>query len=67
MPEFKKGDVVELKSGGPAMTIHDLGSWDLKGVEDGAKCVWFDGSTKHEDFFELSVLKEVDPAYHGRS
>jgi uncharacterized protein YodC (DUF2158 family) len=61
-----KGDVVELKSGGPSMTIQDLGSWEARGIEDGALCVWFEGKTKHEDVFDLSALKEVDEAYRGR-
>lgn len=36
MSEFKVGDVVRLKSGGPQMTIHDF-------LEDGkVECAWFD-------------------------
>ena len=66
MSDFKKGAVVELKSGGPAMTIQDLGNWEMKGIEDGAMCVWFDGKTKHQDVFDVASLKEVDEAYHGR-
>lgn len=31
---FKVGDVVELKSGGPDMTVEDI-------TDDGVACVWF--------------------------
>ncbi|WP_130905312.1 DUF2158 domain-containing protein [Pseudomonas sp. Sample_22] len=67
MSDFTKGDVVELKSGGPAMTIQDLGNWETRGIEDGAMCVWFDGKTKHQDVFDVASLKAVDEAYRGRS
>ena len=39
---LKKGDIVELKSGGAAMTIADP---DYDG-EDGALCVWHDSNGK---------------------
>ncbi|MGY4663225.1 uncharacterized protein YodC (DUF2158 family) [Pseudomonas chlororaphis] len=64
---IEKGDVVELKSGGPSMTVQILGKWDMKGIEEGALCVWFDGKTKHQDVFDVATLKPVDEAYHGRS
>ncbi|WP_339504002.1 YodC family protein [Pseudomonas sp. RL_105y_Pfl2_101] len=63
---IEKGDVVELKSGGPSMTVQTLGNWEMKGIEDGAMCVWFDGKTKHQDVFDVAVLKPVDEAYRGR-
>lgn len=57
MSEIKKGDVVVLKSGGPKMTVSELGSWDMKGIEEGAKCSWFEGSTRHQDIFDIAELK----------
>jgi uncharacterized protein YodC (DUF2158 family) len=45
MPQFRVGDVVQLKSGGPDMTVsHILPSGNMF-------CVWFDGSEKREETF----------------
>ena len=41
--EFKIGDVVKLKSGGPNMTVEVIG-------EQGVYCAWFDKSEKKEHF-----------------
>jgi uncharacterized protein YodC (DUF2158 family) len=43
MADFKKGDLVQVKSGGPAMTVSDVGNYGGfgGGPEDGVKCVWF--------------------------
>ncbi len=44
MPDaFKPGDVVRLKSGGPAMTITRL---NPAGIENGATCQWFNDKAK---------------------
>jgi len=58
MSEFKKGDVVQLKSGGPKMTISDLGDYSPLGPEDGAKCVWFEKEKRQEHVFDTAVLKK---------
>lgn len=48
MPRFKKGDIVQLKSGGPKMTIED------DNLYGGNVCVvWFAGSKMES--------KNVDP------
>jgi uncharacterized protein YodC (DUF2158 family) len=52
--EFKKGDVVVLKSGGPRMTVSQTGE-DSYG-EQKVWCVWFERNTKHEDTFDPAVL-----------
>ena len=56
MSEFNKGDVVFLKSGGPAMTITDSES-------ETSFCEWFD---KHHAFHSKSfiniALTRDDPA-----
>lgn len=53
--EFKAGDCVELKSGGPLMTIKDVSKFRPPVVE--ALCVWFDGKKKKEELFGLETLK----------
>ena len=52
--DFKSGDVVLLKSGSPTMTIESIGVYS--GITK-AKCIWFDGSKKYTDTFELSTLE----------
>jgi uncharacterized protein YodC (DUF2158 family) len=52
MDQFKVGDVVELKSGGPKMTVEDVTSWQGK-----AKCVWFEGAQAKEEIFEVATLR----------
>lgn len=52
--DFKEGDVVRLKSGGPEMTISTM-------TERGsAECWWFvDGGPKWQQF-KLHTLKKID-------
>jgi len=57
MSEFKKGDTVILKSGGPLMTIQDIG--DYGRIKKGAACIWFDGKRKIEDVFDLETLESA--------
>jgi len=46
---IKVGDVVALKSGGPSMTVAEVGEYDMK-------CQWFDGLKLVEGWFpEMSV------------
>ncbi|MCY4596593.1 MAG: DUF2158 domain-containing protein [Bryobacterales bacterium] len=52
--EFKKGDIVKLKSGGPDMTINVITD------RESAECWWFvDGDTKWQTF-GLHALDKVD-------
>lgn len=47
--EFNPGDVVQLKSGGPSMTIES--------VNDGiALCVWFEKSRQNREGFSTVLL-----------
>lgn len=56
--EIKAGDVVVLKSGGPKMTVSEVGSYGMtKGIEKGAKCTWFDKTTLKEEVFHLEAIK----------
>lgn len=55
MANLKNGDVVQLKSNGPAMTIQEI-------RDDGiALCVWFDGKTRFEGVFKLDNLTTENP------
>lgn len=58
--EFKAGDVVQLKSGGPDMTIEDIGKYGPGATTDRAKCVWFEGMKRKDDLFELATLRGAD-------
>jgi uncharacterized protein YodC (DUF2158 family) len=45
MEDFEIGNVVQLRSGGPKMTVHGL-------VSDGdVICQWFEGNAVHEESF----------------
>jgi len=58
MSDIQKGDVVQLKSGGPVMTVKELGDYSesIVGIKDGVRCVWFDGQKPQEKVFDLSTL-----------
>jgi uncharacterized protein YodC (DUF2158 family) len=51
--QFKAGDTVALKSGGPTMTVAKI---------DGGRalCEWFEGSKAQSRYFDFVVLKHVD-------
>ena len=57
--EFQVGDVVQLKSGGPEMTIETIGKFGMGSTHDEAKCVWFDGKNRKEGVFELHTLTKA--------
>jgi uncharacterized protein YodC (DUF2158 family) len=56
--EIKAGDTVELKSGGPLMTVERV----FAGIknEPKAACQWFEGSKAMSENFSVSSLKKVD-------
>lgn len=58
MNDFNIGDVVELKSGGPSMTVSEL-SKDGKMVN----CMWFSENTPKKHMFtnETLVKKDMKP------
>ncbi|HKZ77026.1 MAG TPA: DUF2158 domain-containing protein [Pyrinomonadaceae bacterium] len=61
MEDFEIGDVVELRSGGPKMTVHSL-------VSDGdVVCQWFESNEVHEENFPKEVLKKVEQVEGGGS
>ena len=49
-PGISVGDVVRLKSGGPAMTVESVISGDV------VTCVWFSEERKFNTFFVASTL-----------
>jgi len=56
MDEIKKGDEVKLKSGGPIMTVQDIGDYVTAGIEDGISCIWFEGKDIKEKVFDRATL-----------
>jgi uncharacterized protein YodC (DUF2158 family) len=54
--EFKAGDCVVLKSGGPSMTIKDIGEYSFE--KDVALCEWFDGTKIKSHVFKPESLKK---------
>lgn len=62
MDQMKVGDVVKLKSGGPRMTIEEIGDYSPMGSagHDQAKCVWFEGAKRMRGAFEFSTLEISD-------
>ncbi len=54
MDNFKTGDTVQLKSGGPVMTV--------TGKTGGGKltCAWFENSESKRDIFPPESLKPAD-------
>ena len=52
--DLKPGDLVQLKSGGPAMTYEGEGSWG------DALCCWFDGGKRMREGFTFAALKRAE-------
>lgn len=58
--EIEIGSVVQLKSGGPAMTVANLGESQLGTMT--AWCEWFDEKRQpRKETFTLTVLKLYKP------
>lgn len=60
---FAKGDLVQMKSGGPVMTVADMGNYSGYGMgpKDGAKCTWFDKKDDlKEQVFDVAVLEKYE-------
>jgi uncharacterized protein YodC (DUF2158 family) len=60
--KIKKGDVVMLRSGGPKMTVQNVGEQKpglMLGV-NWVRCIWFDGNVINEYNFDACVLKVVE-------
>ena len=59
---FRIGEVVNLKSGGPSMTVVEVGSYETMGLEAGVHCVWFEGSRKRTPFSTLIHAQASKPS-----
>ncbi|MEI7038124.1 YodC family protein [Fulvimonas yonginensis] len=57
MSDFKKGDVVQLKSGGPLMTI--IADYPSHSHGHSVRCVWFNENKPVEETFVVEALKSV--------
>jgi uncharacterized protein YodC (DUF2158 family) len=61
MNKLQVGNVVLLKSGGPLMTIQNLGDYTISsGIENGAFCVWFVNAARKEAVFHIDGLQLYD-------
>ena len=58
--EFKEGDVVQLKSGGPKMTIQDISEHEDGNV---LYCKWFIGKELGEGHFESVSLVKAEESH----
>jgi uncharacterized protein YodC (DUF2158 family) len=54
---IRVGDVVQLKSGGPKMTVTTL---DQRGNRVVAICTWFEGAKHTHGTFALEALQAVE-------
>jgi uncharacterized protein YodC (DUF2158 family) len=65
---FEAGDVVQLKSGGPLMTVEQVGKGGMTG-EDTVWCVWFEKvgnrQTRQEATFRPTSLEKSSTSYGG--
>jgi uncharacterized protein YodC (DUF2158 family) len=55
--DYKEGDVVRLKSGGPRMTVTATG--DRMGTPS-VWCTWFVGNKRDSDVFPIGAVESVD-------
>jgi uncharacterized protein YodC (DUF2158 family) len=58
---FNVGDVVILRSGSPAMTVHGVGDYGPLHPSPGVLCVWFQGQKKYEEVFDPKALATHKP------
>ena len=53
---IQPGDLVFVKSGGPAMTVDDV-----DGKKGSVSCTWFDGNKRISDVFSHHLLTKENP------
>lgn len=56
--DLKTGDVVQLKSGGPRMTVTQVGEAAMTGRKT-VWCIWFDRTTKLDGDFPPETLERM--------
>jgi uncharacterized protein YodC (DUF2158 family) len=57
--KFNIGDVVQLKSGGPKMTVTHVGQMATGGTTLTAWCAWFDGTKEMSGTFPVGALNRA--------
>ncbi len=58
--KFEDGAVVQLKSGGPTMTVSDFAAFGMGETEESYLCRWFEKTTVKEGLFKEASLRRVD-------
>jgi uncharacterized protein YodC (DUF2158 family) len=58
---LKKGDVVQLKSGVPKMTVTGVGNGSMTG-EAIVPCTWFGGTKQLDGDFPPETLEKFEPS-----
>jgi len=53
---FKAGDIVVLKSGGPKMTIEKIVHKNEPNPEIVAHCIWFENEQVKGDAFSIDII-----------
>lgn len=56
---YKQGDIVQLKSGGPQMTVNDYAWHGNYKSEDTVVCIWFDGTKRKTAEFHQDTVKQA--------
>ena len=56
-PKFSEGDLVQLKSGGPAMVVRELPSY----MSGDYRCSWFRGAVQESGDFRQHELQSYLP------
>jgi uncharacterized protein YodC (DUF2158 family) len=54
MELFHPGEIVELKSPGPKMTILTVDNSSGEAI-----CLWFEGKNRNEEIFDIATLRKV--------
>jgi uncharacterized protein YodC (DUF2158 family) len=57
---FKPGDIVQLKSGGPKMTVVVLSDTVYQNKQWMAKCKWWNGGAYQDAFFSFEELDKAE-------
>ena len=57
--KFATGDIVQLKSGGPQMTVEEV-SEDYIAGEEFVQCQWFSGSKLQDGWFRPESLAKIE-------
>ncbi len=54
------GDLVQIKSGGPRMTVSSPQGIYGYDSQESVHCVWFNGSTRLEELFAAEYLEKIE-------